>query len=157
MKPSVMLIAAALGVGVSATVHAQALKKYVTPEGRTIYSDKPVPGAREVGEVAPPPPVDPAARAAAEKAARRDAKAAKAVDAKLKAQEAQRARIAAAQAALEKAERALKEGIEPRPGERIGTAGGASRLNESYQARQKANELAVEQARKELEDARAGN
>jgi len=156
MKSWVMLIAVGMSFGHAADLHAQALKKYRTPEGKIIYSDKPVPGATEVGEIAPPPPVDPAKRAEAEKAARKDSEAAKAVDAQLKARDAQRERVAAAEAKLEKAERALKEGVEPRAGERTGIAGGGSRLNDAYHARQKANQQAVDEARAELEAARAG-
>lgn len=156
MKSWVMLIAAGLFFGHAVDLHAQALKKYRTPEGKIIYSDKPVPGATEIGEISPPPPVDPAARAAAEKSARKDAEAAKAVDEQLKARDAQRARVAEAEAKLEKAERALKDGVEPLPGERTGIAGGGTRLNDAYHARQKANQQAVEEARTELEAARAG-
>jgi len=156
MKSWVVLFAAGLFFGHAADLQAQALKKYRTPEGRIIYSDKPVPGATEIGEIAPPPPVDPAARAAAEASARKDAEAARHVDEKLKARDAENARVAQAEAKLEKAERELKEGVEPRPGERTGTAGGGSRLNDAYHARQKANQLAVEAARAELEAARAG-
>ena len=155
MRVSATLIAVALSAGIGGTVQAQALQKYITPDGKTIYSDKPVPGAKLVGEVKPPPPVEPAARAAAEKAARQDAQDVKAVDDRLKGEDAQRARIAAAEADLAKAQRALKEGVEPLPGERIGTAGGASRLNDKYRERQKANQDAVAKAQKALEDARA--
>ena len=156
MKSWAMLFAAGLFLGHAADLQAQALKKYRTPEGKIIYSDKPVPGATEIGEIAPPAPVDPAARAAAEKSARKDAEAAKSVDAQLKARDAQLERIAEAEAKLEEAERALKEGVEPRGGERTGIAGGGTRLNDAYHARQKANQLAVEQARAELEALRAG-
>jgi len=156
MRLSAMLIAAALSVGVGAAAQAQGLQKYITPDGRTIYSDKPVPGAKLVGEVKPPPPVDPAARAAAEKAARQDAKDVKGVGNRLKSDDARRESIAAAEADLEKAQRKLKEGEEPRPGERTGIAGGGSRLNENYWARQKANKDAVAKAQKNLDAARAG-
>ena len=152
----VMLFAAALFFGHAADLQAQALKKYRTPEGKIIYSDKPVSGATEIGEIAPPPAVDPANRAAAETAARKDAEAAKTVDQQLKARDAQLARISEMQARLERAERTLKEGVEPQPGERTGIAGGGTRLNDAYHARQKANQLAVEEARAALEAARAG-
>ena len=42
-----------------------------------------------------------------------------------------------AEEAVRKAEAALANGKEPLPGERIGTAGGASRLNDAYWERQK--------------------
>lgn len=153
MKSLISLTVAILGTAVAVAAHAQAVKKYVTPEGKTIYSDQPVPGAKEVGKVAPPPPVHPAAREAAKDAARRDAKALE--DAGAKAEDARRARIEAAQAELEKAQRALKEGTQPLPGERTGTAGGGSRLNEAYHERQKLNHLAVERAQRKLDEARA--
>lgn len=153
MKPLITLTVAILSAAIGAAAHAQTVKKYVTPEGKTIYSDQPVPGAKEVGEVAPPPPVDSAAREAAEGSARRDAKALERTG--TKAEDARRARIEAAQAELEKARRALKEGAEPLPGERTGTATGGSRLTEAYHERQKANQLAVERAQRNLDEARA--
>src|SRR5262249_26558870 len=47
-------------------------------------------------------------------------------------------------------------GQEPLPGERLGTAGGASRLTDEYWQRQKGLDEAVEKARRELEGARGG-
>lgn len=135
---------------------AQIVKKYLTPDNKVIYSDKPVPGAREVGEIAPPKPVDPEQREAAEKRAQRDAEESKAVDERLAKRRAQESRIAAAEAALERARERLLIGKTVRTGERTGTAGGGSSLNEAYWARQKANESAVKAAENELEAARAG-
>jgi hypothetical protein len=63
-------------------------------------------------------------------------------------QEAQDARLA-----LKNAEAALAAGKEPLPGERTGTVGGGSRLNEAYFARQKSLEDAVAAARKRVEEA----
>lgn len=153
MKSLITLTVAMLCLAIGAAAHAQAIKKYRTPDGKTVYSDTPVPGAQEVGEVAPPPPVDHAAREAARQAVKRDAKALE--NAGAKSDDARRARIEAAQAELEKAQRALKDGVEPLPGERSGIAGGGSRLNEAYHERQKTNQLAVEKAQRELDQARA--
>jgi len=150
----IVSIAAALCVAVSGAAYAQGLKKYITPDGKTVYSDTPIPGAREVGEIKAPPPPDPAARSQAEESARRDAKNVKEVDKRLDDRRAQQARIEAAEADLEKAQRALKEGVEPRPGERTGTAGGKSRLNDAYHQRQRANRRAVEQAKTAVKEAR---
>ena len=134
---------------------AQALKRYVTPDGKTIYSDTPVPGAKLVGEVAPPPPVAPSPDKAAQQREKEGAaQADRAVSERLSAQEAQRKRVEEASARLEQAKRTLEEGSVPRAGERIGTAGGASRLNEKYFARQRANEEAVKRAEDELRKAR---
>ena len=148
-------IAAALCLGLSAAASAQTLKKYITPDGKTVYSDTPVPGAKEVGEIKPPPKVDPASRSQAQDAAQRDAKDVKALDKRLEDRATQRSRIEAAEAKLEEAKRALAEGKEPLPGERKGTAGGQSRLSDEYWQRQKANQQAVKNAQRALDDARA--
>ena len=149
-------IAVALCVGLGGAAFAQGLKKYITPDGKTVYSDIPVPGAREVGEIKAPPEPNAASRSQAEDAARRDANNVKKVDKRLDDRRSQAARIEAADAELEKAQRILKEGTEPLPGERTGTAKrGKSRLNDAYQQRQRANERAVEKARTAVKEARA--
>jgi len=150
-----ILVAAAVCLGLGGVAQAQALKKYITPDGKTVYSDTPVPGAKEVGEVKPPPKVAPADRSQAEAAAQRDAKDAQALDKRLEQRSAQQNRVAAAEAKLEEAKRTLAEGKEPLPGERKGTAGGASRLTDEYWQRQKANQQAVENAQRALDAARA--
>lgn len=149
-------IAAALFLGVSAVASAQTLKKYITPDGKTVYSDTPIPGAREVGEIKAPPTPDPASRSHAEDAARREANSVKKLDKQLDDRRSRQARIEAAEADLEKAQRTLKEGTEPLPGERIGTAGGKSRLKDSYHERQTANQHAVERAKAAVKEAREG-
>lgn len=136
-------------------VHAQSLKKYQTPEGKIIYSDKPVPDAKLVGEVAVPPPPDPAAvEAARAREAARGAEANRVAEKLLQEQAAQRKRIEDASAKLEQARRQLEEGKSPRPGERIGTVGGGSRFTDEYLARQQSNEAAVRRAEDELGKAR---
>lgn len=149
-------IATALCLGIGGAAYAQALNKWVMPDGRIVYSDRPVAGGTEVREVAPPPPVDPAARSQAEEAARRDAKAVEGVNERIDERRAQRKTVQEAQADLNAAKRKLEEGKESLPGERTGTAGGGSRLNEVYWKRQEANKLAVEQAENALREARAG-
>jgi hypothetical protein len=57
------------------------------------------------------------------------------------------AELRAANAALAQADAQLALGKEPLPGERTGTVGGMSRLNDAYWARQAANEEAVKQAK----------
>jgi hypothetical protein len=54
---------------------------------------------------------------------------------------------------LQQAETARDAGREPLPGERVGLAGGGSRLTEAYAERQKNLEDAVRAARKRFEDA----
>jgi hypothetical protein len=141
---------------VACPAEAQPVKKYVTPEGRVIYSDQPVPGAREAGEVAPPRPVSPEEREAARRTAERDASAVKALEGGDVARRPPQSQIDGLEADLERARKQLADGKDPLPGERTGTTGGASRLNDQYWARQKANEAAVAKAQKALDDARAG-
>ena len=148
-------IAAALCLGLACNAQAQTLKKYITPDGKTVYSDTPVPGAKEVGEIKPQPMLDPASRSRAQDTARKEAQDGKAADKRLEDRAAQSKRVAAAEEKLEEARRTLEEGKEPLPGERIGTASGQSRLNDEYWSRQKANEQAVENAQKALSEARA--
>ena len=59
----------------------------------------------------------------------------------------------AAQLALQQTEARRDQGASPQEGERTGTAGGSSRLNEAYFARQALLEQGVELARKRYEDA----
>jgi hypothetical protein len=60
------------------------------------------------------------------------------------------------EASLRKLEEMRDASKEPLPGERIGTAGGASRLTDEYWERQKKLDAAVERAQQELDKARAG-
>lgn len=145
------LIAIAIGL-VTTPALAQKMQKYVTPDGKTVYSDRPVPGARLVDEIAPAAPVDPRAAAAAQSRAKQDAERAQDAAAKRAEgrQSAQQQEDAAA--ALARAKANLEQGKEPLPGERTGTAGGGSRLNDAYWARQRANEQAVKDAEARLKN-----
>lgn len=149
-------IAALLLLACASIAQAQVARKYVTPDGRIIYSDVPVPGARELGEVAPPQKLDPQGRSAAEDGAPRDAERAREAEERARQGTAREERIREAEAQLEAAREELANGTEPLPGERIGTAGGNSRLTEAYFERQESNRRAVTQAQEELDNARAG-
>jgi hypothetical protein len=59
----------------------------------------------------------------------------------------------AAQTQLQRAEAARDLGVEPQPGERLGTVGGQSRLSDEYWERQKRLEEDVGLARKRLDEA----
>ena len=61
--------------------------------------------------------------------------------------------LLAAQIALQQAEAARELGVEPQPGERIGTVGGGSRLSDEYWERQKRLEADGELARRRLDEA----
>lgn len=147
-------IAAACAL-LAAPALAQKLQKYQTPDGKIVYSDRPVPGARLVDEIVPPPPPDPKAVEAARAAARKEGERAdKAVGQRLDKQAAAQSDAESAAAALEQAKKRLEAGREPLPGERLGTAGGQSRLTDEYFARQRANEAAVAEAQARLDKAR---
>jgi hypothetical protein len=130
-----------------AATAAQTLYKSTMPDGKIVYGEAPVPGAKRVDTVEPPP-------AKTGVTAATDAEKARAAQAAAKASASANASPALSDArqALQKAEAARDAGKEPLPGERLGTAGGASRLTEAYFARQKALESAVEVARKKVED-----
>jgi hypothetical protein len=135
---------------------AQTIYRYRTPDGRTIFTDRPVPGAvleEELQRAAQP---DPAAVAAQRAAARERAREAsdRAAD-RIAALQSVDQEIRAATVALQQARAALDAGREPLPGERTGVAAeGRSRLNESYWARQADNEERVLEAEARLERAR---
>lgn len=140
----------ALALAAAGAADAQKIGRYVFPDGRVVYSDQPVPGARLANEVAPPPP--PAAPAAEGRKApappRPDAGAAR-----IQRRDQADAEVRAATEALERARAQLAAGVEPLPGERTGTAKGGSRLNEAYEARQAANQQAVADAEARLQRA----
>ena len=148
MKPRVFPWLFAL-LAVASGAYGQPLYKSTMPDGRVVYGEKPEPGARQVDKVVPPPAqtgntvLTPAER--------------QKLDQRLKQRstqdEAQQRRLQAAYEQLKKAEAAREAGKEPLPGERLGTATGASRLTDEYWARQKSLEAAVEAARKQVEQA----
>ena len=135
---------------------AQAIKKFVTPDGRVIYSDVPIEGAREVGRLDPAPEVEPEVRREAEAAGRRRGEQAESAVQRSQVTIARQEKIRQAERRLADAKAALENGKEPLPGERRGTAGGASRLTEAYFQRQESNERAVEKAQKDLDAVLAG-
>jgi Domain of unknown function (DUF4124) len=146
------LLFLALALAAATAVDAQKIGRYVFPDGRVVYSDQPVPGAKLVEELAPPPPAS-----APPPAPSREGKAAApsdrpGVDRTARLREAN-AELQSATQALERARAQLEAGIEPLPGERTGTASGGSRLNEAYQARQEGNQRAVADAEERLKRA----
>lgn len=144
-----LLIAAAFLVP---TAQAQApLYKSTLPNGRVVYGDKPDPNAVKVEAITP----DTAKGGIGGATTPTESQTLRQMQNQREARERADARIEKAQKALQDAEAARAGGVEPLEGERIGTAGGGSRLTESYDARQRQLDTAVEQARRELEQARA--
>jgi hypothetical protein len=136
----------------AASAAAQTVYRYVTPDGRTIFSDQPVPGAKLQGTVAPP--AAPSGTPAPVES-RTPAPAQQPTDTRAQRLREATAEVEGATQALAQARAQLQAGKEPLPGERTGTAGGGSRLNDEYWARQAANEDAVAKAQARLDAATA--
>ena len=145
--PAFLLLFALLAPAAAQTVY-----RYVTPDGRTIFSDQPVPGAKLQGTVTPP------AQPSGPTGPGESRRVPPATDAPAADNRAQRLREAtqqvdAATQALAQARARLADGKEPLEGERTGTASGGSRLNDAYWARQAANEKGVADAQARLDAA----
>jgi len=149
-----LLVAVLVAVLLAGPAAAQTVYRYVTPDGRTIFSDQPVPGARLQGTIAPPA-APAAAPAPAPVESRTPAPADRPGDTRQQRLREASAEVEAATQGLAQVRARLEAGKEPLPGERTGTAGGASRLNESYWARQQTNEDAVRKAQARLDAATA--
>jgi hypothetical protein len=130
---------------------AQTLYKSTLPDGRVVYGDKPDPSAVKSEPIKP----DTKKIGVVPPSARETATLNELERARIK-REGGDSRTRTAEEALKKAEAALEAGKEPLPGERIGTAGGASRLTDDYWKRQKKLEEAVESARRNVEKASSG-
>ena len=131
---------------------AQTVYKSTMPDGRVVYAEKPMPGAARVDTLEPPPARSGIGGITSEeraRAARSDNERAAAAAAVVRGERA----LEAARRELQQAEAAREAGKEPLPNERIGIVGGGSRLTESYHARQKALEDAVDAARRRLSEA----
>ena len=147
LKPLAFAVLAA-----ASGAQAQVVYKSTMPDGKVIYTEKPVPGATRVDTIEPPPAKTGMSSLTPEEKARADEFAKKrAAAAATKGNDLDDARRQ-----LKQAEAAREAGKEPLPGERTGTAGGGSRLNEAYQARQKTLDDAVEKARKQLDQLQSG-
>ena len=141
MKWAACAIVLALVAGAAC---AQGVYRSVMPDGRVIYGDKPAPGAKESRQVdvsspniATPVPAGEVSSPTSQR----------------QALDAADDQVKSARQELDSARAALEAGREPQPGERIGIAGGGSRLNEAYQQRIKGLEDAVAAAQKRLDDA----
>lgn len=134
-------------------VAADTVYKYQRLDGKVVYSDVPLRGAKLIGrfELVPAPPVPrtesarPARRAVTDpdELARQRVQDLDAAD----------AAIRAAEQALKDAEERQQAGVEPMAGERLGNVGGRSRLTPDYFERQRALAAEVDAARARLDQA----
>lgn len=135
----------------AATLQAQDYYyRSVMPNGQVVFGDKPAPGANDTQRV----PLR-AGNTAAPLAPRAPATNAPAAASGPRAVDAAADDVRAAQRELDAARAALEAASEPREGERIGTAGGKSRLNDQYYERIKSQEDRVAAAQKKLDQANA--
>jgi len=143
MRLTACAIVLALAAGAAC---AQGVYRSVMPDGRVIYGDKPAPGAKESRKVdVSSPNIATPGPSGGLNSPTPQQQALDTADASIKS----------AQQELDNAKAALEAGREPQPGERIGIAGGGSRLNEAYEQRIKGLEDAVAAAQKRLDEALA--
>jgi hypothetical protein len=156
---SVLTIAVAAAAGAFApAARADVIYKSIGPDGDTSYASRPAPGARESTAI-DIPSMSPEQRRASQLLRRQDKALSDEVNARLRSLESEWRRvdleITSAQKGLASAENALRSGRTPLPGERLGKAGGGSRLSEAYFLRLRAAETRVEEAKQRLDKAYA--
>src|SRR5262245_23418914 len=151
MEKSIVVAGGVLATALALQAGAQTLYKSTLPDGRVVYGDKPDPTAVKSEPIKP----DTKKIGVVPPTARETATLNELARARLKREGAD-STTRTAEEALTKAGAALEAGKEPLPGERLGTAGGATRLTDDYWKRQKKLEEAVESARREAEKARSG-
>ena len=130
---------------------AQTLYKSTMPDGSIVYGDKPAPDAVKVDETRPD-----IKKGGIGGTTPREQEALKELEKGRLQREGGQDKVTAAEQALRNAEAARAAGKEPLASERIGTAGGASRITDAYYERQKRLDADVERARRELDEARSG-
>lgn len=130
---------------------AQTLYKSTMPDGSVVYGDKPAPDAVKVEETRPD-----IKKGGIGGATPREKEALREMETSRAQREAEQDKVRAAEQALRNAEAARDAGKEPLESERLGTVGGKMRITDDYYARQKKLDDAVENARRELDAARAG-
>jgi Domain of unknown function (DUF4124) len=151
MKPLLRLTCVFIAAVLLQPAAAQVLYKSTMPDGRIVYGDKPADDAVKVEETRPD-----IKKGGIGGTTPREKEVLREMEKSRTQREAGQDKVQAAEQAVRNAEAARAAGKEPLENERIGTAGGASRLNESYYDRQRKLDEAVDKARNELEAARAG-
>lgn len=146
-----LMIATAFCTLMLQPAEAQTLYKSTLPDGRIIYGEKPVTGAANVEAIQPD-----TSKGGLGGPRTSEQERLKDMEKARPQRDAGDARLQAALQKLKDAEAARDTGKDPLPGERIGTAGGASRLTDAYHERQRGLEEAVAKARRELDTARSG-
>lgn len=130
------------GLLVAATAAAQNAYRFVTPDGRVIYSDMPVPGARLDATITPPAPAS--APAAGFTPSPSQEALLKSAEERVRRLNELTIEIQNLERDLQAANARLEAGREPLEGERTGIVyQGRSRLSDAYWARQDDNQRVV--------------
>jgi hypothetical protein len=159
MRQTVLVITLALAAATA--LAQQPIFRSVMPDGRVIYGDKPVPGAKEAEQVSLPPSNIASPAQPGETGASPAQPGAAGASPRQQALDAADAGVQDAQRVLDAAKAALEAGREPQEGEREGTAvrkkrsTGSTRASDAYVQRIEALEDAVAAAQKNLDDALA--
>lgn len=154
-------VAAALATAAAAATiapsAAQSVYKSTLPDGRIVYGGKPEKGAMKVEKMAPAAPVVEVDPKEAEAQRQREKAQVEQLDKRLALRRAAReqadAEILVARDAVSAAEKGVAAGKEPRPGERVATTDGGSRLSEAYFDRVKGLEDELRLAKERLDRA----
>jgi hypothetical protein len=135
-------------------VSAETAYRSVDEQGNVTFSDRPVDGAlqQERIRIETTAPTVEQQRETRQREAALEQAAGETGDASRAAQRASEQK--AARQAVEEAEKRLEEAARVREGDRIGTAGGGSRLKPGYHERVRAAEDTLEQARKDADSLR---
>lgn len=149
------LLAVAVTLMLSSGACAQTLYKYLGPDGKTIYSDKPPPPGMKFEKIQPntaPTGVDLRPRGTAATPQESD------IDRQIRERQARQAereqQLLRAQQDYDTALGALERAKVPRDGDRSMNANGTSRLSEDYLKRIEDAEQQVERTKQRLEEAR---
>lgn len=135
---------------------AETIYQSVGPAGEVTFSDQKPADAVEVKELrVAPEPAPEATHASRQRTQRMIEEAEKSQQQRDAAKEQKQAELEAARQRVKTAEANLKEAEEVREGDRLGTAGGGSRLTPAYFDRVEAAKAELEAARKALKDARS--
>ncbi|MFZ5558410.1 MAG: DUF4124 domain-containing protein [Pseudomonadota bacterium] len=145
-----VITAAVLAMGCAVAL-AQTVYRSTMPDGRVIFGDSPAPGAAKVETMRTPSPPTVAPPATPEQVQRVQEAAGERAEQRRDAQQ----RLEEARNELSRAEEAVATGKEPLPGERLGIAGGGTRLSDEYWARQQRLKDAVAEAQRKIEAAQA--
>ncbi len=132
---------------------ADTVYKYQRPDGKVLYSDVPLRGAKLIGrfELVPVPPQG---GARGDRPQQSEDLAGERAEQRVQALDAADAEIKAADQALKDAGERQQAGVEPLPGERLGNVGArGSRLSPQYFERQQALAAEVAAARARLDEA----